>query len=191
MPASDRLSRTRNGLRPPVVSTQAEKGMRSSEPDSAGMAIRKPTAMGDRCIASWKRPAVGPNRATAAKPTKNPRVAPKSPWAGVPFTGCMARSPQDPARAVRGRPYQRTTCGLRQRYGFGTTSMCTSRVNGKNPITSQALTKMELHHPRQRGHGAQVRAELDQRPESTGAATAANHDEPQGWNTAVYRPVTT
>ena len=46
MPTIEMPSRTRNGLRPPVVSTQAAKGMRSSEPESDGMATRKP--IGDR-----------------------------------------------------------------------------------------------------------------------------------------------
>src|SRR3990172_11455927 len=86
MPASDNPSSTRNGLRPPVVSTHAENGMRSSEPDNAGMATRNPTAIALRCMDCWKRTAVGPKSATAANPTKNPIVAPVSPARGVPLT---------------------------------------------------------------------------------------------------------
>ena len=72
-------------MRPPVVSTQAENGIRSSEPDSAGIATRNPTDIALSCIASLNRAAVGPNSATAAKPTKNPIVAPVRPARGDPF----------------------------------------------------------------------------------------------------------
>ena len=50
IPIIERNSSTRNGLRPPVVSTQAENGMRSKEPDKAGAATRKPTISGLKCI---------------------------------------------------------------------------------------------------------------------------------------------
>src|SRR5215470_2888709 len=91
IPNSDRLSKTRNGLRPPVVSTHAENGIRSSDPESAGAETRKPTMIGDRCITSWNLLAVGPNRATAANPAPNPRVAAKRLPLGVPLNWFTAQ----------------------------------------------------------------------------------------------------
>ena len=46
------MSNTRKGLRPPVVSTHAENGMRRSDPDKAGADTRNPTMIGERCITS-------------------------------------------------------------------------------------------------------------------------------------------
>ena len=86
MPRMERISKTRNGLRPPVVSTQAEKGMRSSEPESMGMATSKPTNTGLSCMTSLNLCAVGPYNDTAAKPMKNPNVAPKRPSVGFPLS---------------------------------------------------------------------------------------------------------
>ncbi len=91
MPATESTNKTRKGFLPPVVSTQAENGIRSREPESAGMETRKPIIRGVSSMTSLKRLAVGPNRATAAKPTKKPRVAPKSPWTGVPRSGSGGR----------------------------------------------------------------------------------------------------
>src|SRR5262249_33125305 len=91
IPSNDRVSKTRNGLRPPVVSTHAEKGIRSSEPESAGAETRKPTMIGDRCITSWNLLAVGPNNATAANPAPNPRVAAKRLPLGVPLNWFTAQ----------------------------------------------------------------------------------------------------
>src|SRR5512139_4018958 len=85
MPAMERKRRTRNGFFPPVVSTQAEKGIRSKEPDRDGAATRKPTSSGPRPMIPLRFFAVGPKRDTAAKPMKNPRVAPARPWTGVPM----------------------------------------------------------------------------------------------------------
>src|SRR3972149_11209233 len=71
----DRVSKIINGLRPPVVSTQAPKGIRNNEPDREGMATRKPIITGLNPITSLNLCAVGPNKATAAKPMKKPSVA--------------------------------------------------------------------------------------------------------------------
>ena len=67
-----------NGFLPPAVSTQAENGIRRSDPESEGMAIRNPINTGSSLSTSWNLPAVGPNKATAAKPEKKPMVAPRS-----------------------------------------------------------------------------------------------------------------
>src|SRR3990172_557367 len=85
MPAMERRRRTRYGFLPPVVSTQAEKGIRNRDPEREGAATRSPTSRGVSPRIPLKLFAVGPKRETAAKPMKNPRVAPASPWAGVPF----------------------------------------------------------------------------------------------------------
>src|SRR3990170_2002387 len=87
IPAIERTRRTRNGFLPPVVSTQAEKGIRSSDPEKEGAATSSPTSSGDSPRIPFRIFAVGPKRETAAKPTKKPRVAPASPWAGVPTIG--------------------------------------------------------------------------------------------------------
>src|SRR5512134_2048818 len=99
MPTMDRRRRTRKGFLPPVVSTQAEKGIRRREPEREGTATRKPISSGVRSRIPLRLFAVGPNRETAAKPMKNPRVAPARPWPGVPtvsWPGCNA--------AFRGSP---------------------------------------------------------------------------------------
>ena len=86
MPIIERISNMRKGLRPPLVSTVAENGILRMEPDKFGMEIRRPTILGDRFRASLKSKAAGPNRDTAAKPIKNPRVAPHNPRLGLPVT---------------------------------------------------------------------------------------------------------
>src|SRR5690606_18515204 len=100
------------GLRPPVVSTHAEKGIRSNEPDSAGAATKKPTIMGLSSMTSWNRFAVGPNRATAAKPIKKPSVAAKSPSRGDPLIFMLSAFL---TVAYEVRRAHRTTCGLRHK----------------------------------------------------------------------------
>src|SRR5512134_1446974 len=85
MPTMERRRRTRKGFFPPVVSTQAEKGIRSRDPERDGAATRKPTSRGPRPMIPLRLFAVGPNRETAANPMKNPRVAPVNPWTGVPM----------------------------------------------------------------------------------------------------------
>src|SRR3972149_2214147 len=84
IPTTEVPRRTRNGLRPPVVSTQAENGMRRSEPDSEGAATSNPTWAGVRPIRSLNSLAVGPNSATAANPKKKPSVEAVRPSFGVP-----------------------------------------------------------------------------------------------------------
>src|SRR5512143_2969760 len=84
MPMMERRRRTRKGFFPPVVSTHAENGIRSRDPEREGAATRKPTSVGLRPRIPLRFFAVGPKSETAAKPMKNPRVAPASPWAGVP-----------------------------------------------------------------------------------------------------------
>lgn len=73
-------------MRPPVVSTQAPNGMRSSDPVRDGMATRTPSSVGLSPIRSLIAFAVGPNKDTAAKPKKNPSVAPHRPCPGEPHT---------------------------------------------------------------------------------------------------------
>src|SRR5512147_2357879 len=84
MPMMERRRRTRKGFFPPVVSTHAENGIRSRDPEREGAATRKPTSSGLRPRIPLRFFAVGPKSETAAKPMKNPRVAPVSPWTGVP-----------------------------------------------------------------------------------------------------------
>ena len=91
-PTNDRPRSTRRGLRPPVVSTHAENGMRSSDPDRFGMDTSSPAAAGVSLAAVVRNFAVGPKSATAAKPMKKPSVAPHRPIAGVPRT-CNVFSP--------------------------------------------------------------------------------------------------
>ena len=86
IPRVERLSSTRKGFRPPMVSTQAENGILRSDPESSGAATAKPRSTGDRPMPAWSFCAIGPKRATAAKPTKKPSVAPTSPSVGVPFS---------------------------------------------------------------------------------------------------------
>ena len=83
-PAKESPRSTRKGLRPPVVSTQAEKGMRSRDPDRFGMETRSPAAAGVKLAAVARNFAVGPKSDTPAKPMKKPRVAPQRPIVGVP-----------------------------------------------------------------------------------------------------------
>ena len=71
----ERINKTRNGFLPPVVSVQAENGMRNNDPDKAGAEIKNPTNTGLRCITSLIMLAVVPNSETAAKPIKKPNVA--------------------------------------------------------------------------------------------------------------------
>jgi len=85
IPMMDKESRMRKGFLPPVVSTQAEKGILKREPDRAGVATRNPTMTGPRSMTSWMLFAVGANNETAAKPTKKPRVAPVNPILGLPI----------------------------------------------------------------------------------------------------------
>src|SRR5215470_18808931 len=89
-----------------------------------------------------------------------------------------------------GERYQRTTWFLRQKYGFGTTRMCTSRVNGATPISVYAVTiwnfamsGIAVMEPR-----SGLSLTSDHR---YGATAAANHEEPQGWKTATYTPLAT
>jgi hypothetical protein len=65
----------RNGLRPPVVSTQAENGIRKSDPDKDGAAIKRPSSVGLKNINSLNRNAIGEKTATAENPKKNAVVA--------------------------------------------------------------------------------------------------------------------
>src|SRR5512141_49391 len=84
MPMMERRRRTRKGFFPPVVSTHDENGIRSRDPEREGAATRDPTSRGLRPRIPLRFFAVGPKSETAANPMKNPRVAPVSPWAGVP-----------------------------------------------------------------------------------------------------------
>ena len=59
-----------NGLRPPVVSTQAANGMRSKEPERLEIESRRPFSAGLKPKAFTN----GANNTTAAKPMKNPQV---------------------------------------------------------------------------------------------------------------------
>src|SRR3990172_9670490 len=93
----ERRRRTRKGFFPPVVSTHAENGIRSRDPERDGAATRKPTSRGLRPRIPLRLFAVGPKSETAAKPMKNPRVAPVSPRAGVPV---VARFPCGSSFAV-------------------------------------------------------------------------------------------
>src|SRR5512144_38289 len=85
MPTMERRRRIRKGFFPPVVSTQAEKGIRSRDPEREGAATRNPTSRGLRPMIPLRLFAVGPKRETAAKPMKNPKVAPARPRTGVPI----------------------------------------------------------------------------------------------------------
>src|ERR1019366_5684811 len=101
MPTTERLSSQRNGLRPPLVSTHAENGIRSSEPESEGAATRKPRASGPSPMTFWKRFADGPKRATAAKPTKKPSVALHRARRGDPTLSFMVAPPSTPASEAK------------------------------------------------------------------------------------------
>src|SRR5215469_14051638 len=92
MPITARFNSQRNGLRPPLVSTHAENGMRKSDPVSDGTATRNPRASGPSPITCWNRLAEGPNRATAAKPTKNPSVALQRAFLGERVTWSIFRT---------------------------------------------------------------------------------------------------
>jgi hypothetical protein len=79
-------NRMKNGFFPPVVSTHAPNGMRSREPERAGIAISKPSMAGVKSMASLNLIAVGPYSATAANPKKKPRVVPVNPLLLFPIS---------------------------------------------------------------------------------------------------------
>src|SRR3989304_3553859 len=85
MPRMEVHSKTRKGFRPPAVSTQGANGILRNDPESDGIATRNPTCSGVSPRVCLMAAAVGPNNATAAKPIKNPSVAPNKPCAGGPL----------------------------------------------------------------------------------------------------------
>lgn len=83
--------------------------------------------------------------------------------------------------------YQRTSCGLRQRYGFGTTRTCTNRVKGKNPIIEKAQMMCNFTIQGMAAiaviFGFNVR-----RDQRYGVAVDANQLEPHPLKIATYNP---
>ena len=79
-------SSVRKGRFPPILSTAAPNGMRSSEPVSAGIAARIPAANGDRPSRSVNFGTSGPKIDTPANPPKKPKVASHMAWDLVPRT---------------------------------------------------------------------------------------------------------
>ncbi len=82
--------RVRNGRLPPILSTAAPKGMRRSEPVSAGIAARMPAANGERPRMSVNFGTSGPKMETPAKPPKKPKVASHMACLRVPRTRSAA-----------------------------------------------------------------------------------------------------
>ena len=83
-PAIERIKRIRKGLRPPVVSVIAEKGMRKIALERVGIDTSKPIMVGVRFIKSAKSLEKGLNTEIMVKPVKKPIVEPTNARDGRP-----------------------------------------------------------------------------------------------------------
>ncbi len=62
------------GRLPPMRSTMAPKGIRSSDPVRAGLAASRAISRGSTAMAALRRETMGPKADTPAKPPKKARV---------------------------------------------------------------------------------------------------------------------